>query len=238
MAHKHYKKSPIIEAVFAIEFQDNARLPILDFYNQVSKDFPNKEETFSYQLLKEETVSEPTFQKVTNLRLWAEDKKKLLQISPEFFVFNKLSPYPGWEGFFPDIEKFLKLYYDFFNPSKIKKIFLNYTNKFEFDSINCVLSEYFNLDYNILSGKIKIFKDIMLGFRINPTDQEEMKVQLFNYADEKENKTTFVLDLEIYTLACKDNTFDSVLIWLKSNHELLYQSFEDILKSKTKELIK
>src|SRR5262249_1087484 len=131
---RHYKNSPIIEALCEFQFEPDSSwdIAIPGIMSERLKDtFPvrrqNKQAAFNIVI-----NSEPLITTTDRMVLFRKDEKAFLQLAPNLLAINHLKPYPSWDAFLPLIELGFRSYLDIAAPKGIHRIGLRYINRIQF----------------------------------------------------------------------------------------------------------
>lgn len=135
---KKYSNSPLKEVVCQFVFDKKINL---DEKGKALKeifesDFPN------FDIVEKKTIKNKESLKIH--RFIDENKNFFLQLSENFLIINKLSPYNGWDNLKPLIKNLFEKFSNITDQKNIIAIVLKYTNIVKVEEKTINLCEYFN----------------------------------------------------------------------------------------------
>lgn len=240
--NKHYKLSPIIEAV--CEFRYDPIFPwdstIPGFlYEKIKGKFPKKGKLV-YNELKVNPDTKGGLQQqftiIERTQFLREDEKLFVQVSENFLAFNKLKPYSSWSEFYQIIQEISKIYFELSNPKGFQRIGLRFINQIEFPTISSELKDYFNLYPKIGEKLPQKLESLMMGITfVFENGRDIARVVLANTKVEKE-KLAFILDIDYFLNKPGAIVLEKAQDWVNNAHTQVENIFEEALTNTTKKL--
>lgn len=153
--HYSFPNPTIVEALCEIHFSLGAEKEwdqswYGDFYEKIRDQFPKMEPR---QIMDVGAIFGPKgmaqIVKPPIIRMFYHhnERKHLLQLSPEIFTINELKRYPGWKVFSNDIEKSWKKLCEVLKPKNITRIGLRYINQIPRDNNEAIGSWLAETEY-------------------------------------------------------------------------------------------
>lgn len=204
----NFRKPPIKEALLDIRVnlpEDTETKNLLDFYNKVKRDFPNKqtkvESTISFQLqLKEKKPSVSSKSKPIGYLFKSEDNSRIVQARLDGFTYNMLQPYKGWKSFRNSAQGLWNLYEKMFKPVSLTRIALRYINLIEIPSPFNDFKEYFLTAPEIAPGLPQGLSDFLM--RLVLPDPKSQAIAIINEGIDKTklspNLFPLILDIDVF----------------------------------------
>ncbi len=148
LATKHYKNSPISEAVcefqFGLDSTWDFTVPGL-VYEKVRNTFPIRSQVARVTLgiAANEGEIGSQFGAVPVMRFTHKDEKTHIQVAPHLLSVHHLKPYSSWQEFLPLIKDGFEAYREVASPKSIHRIGLRYINTIELTGSSIALEDYF-----------------------------------------------------------------------------------------------
>lgn len=146
-------KPPIIEAVVDIDCDLPPNIDLAELDAALSSSLADKYPHKNARLFQEHELTQgkdtpPSLkvrQGVEAFQHYTEDRKQLVQIRRTGFSFNRLAPYEGMDGYYPEIERTWNLFVEIAQPRLVKLIGLRTINRIivPMEGNQAPLDEYF-----------------------------------------------------------------------------------------------
>lgn len=207
-------------------------------YQQISKEFPDKNQEQSFQLRLSLPPSPLQFDSqlaqplphqlggaLAKMQFLKSDRTAMVQVGPDLLAINVRAPYPGWESFAEMIQKQFNIYVGIAAPTKFKRIGLRYINRIDFDVTAIEITKYFSY-YPHLPESIEQ-KHGPFAMRVTHPQANENDLLTMNLANVIPSANiSYLFDLD-YTLVAPDNIeLDKGLAWVNNAHAKIEEMFE------------
>lgn len=139
-AFEHLRKAPISEALIDVRVAGvgenvaaavhSLRVATGDMYPIVYEAHGARAE-FGFQKSKFYTKEPEEMPEVNGIWLKSADELNVAQFRINGFTFNRLSPYPGWDVFFPEAMRLWRAYMDVIRPGAPTRLGVRFINRFD-----------------------------------------------------------------------------------------------------------
>jgi uncharacterized protein (TIGR04255 family) len=224
-----YSKPPLVEVICEFQFSTSVEwdpaIPGLMF-EALQTEFPKR------KVAKTFTVSFPSPEAAKavpsdRLQFWSPDDTTLVQISPQLLAINRLAPYPGWEVFYPNIQKAVDAFIRVAPGIRdVKRVGLRYINRVHFPHDKVRLGDHFNFYPQSPEPftSVKNFQATVDVELVEPRDN--LRVQLHSIRPKGEGNY-ITLDLDYSRSAVGSQiSFEECQQCLQSGHTSLDEAFE------------
>ena len=242
---RRYKNPPVIEALCDFRFVPSKpwdmTFPGL-FYNEIKKQFPEKEEETGFEFSFRSTSAggvEQKFEKAfPKLKFYNAKKTALIQLLPDRLIINHLKPYPGWEQFKPVIFDNLKKYRKVLSPKGLRRIGVRYINEINFKAPAIKMETYFKFYPELpeaLPQRHRSFKTIA-DIPYN-NEQDNLRLTLFPRLTKEPDTISIIFDLDYFIINSEAiSSFEEVPNWIERAHTEVEKAFEACITDKTRKL--
>jgi|SRR5450755_1500900 uncharacterized protein (TIGR04255 family) len=231
---KKYKKSPIVEAVCELQFEESSSwdlaIPGL-VYEKIRTRFPIRRQAarITLGISASEEQAGPQFGTVPLMQFLRKDEKALIQIGPNLLSVNILKPYPSWQKFLPLIKKGVHSYCDVVLPKGIQRIGLRYINQIDFPDKNVKLEDY--LEFRPFTGPNlpQDFGPFIVGIQVpyeNSRDILSIRLASLPNTGISEDNAAMILSLDYVLLKRGEVALDDVFDWVETAHSHIEEVFE------------
>jgi uncharacterized protein (TIGR04255 family) len=131
ISNKRYSKSPIIEAIIAIDVQPSRKLDLTEL-EQCAADqrqaYPRKEEVrFSPVGLPDGRI----WNEQHGFAFATDDRTRIFQFSRVGFMMHELAPYRNWESFRDEAQRLWSVYRELTKPTQFVRLAVRYINRLD-----------------------------------------------------------------------------------------------------------
>lgn len=238
---KHYKNSPISEAVCEFQFgQDSPwdfTVPGL-VYEKVRETFPNRSQIarVTMGISANEGEIGPQFGAMPVMRFTRKDEKAHIQVGTHLLSVHHLSPYSSWREFLPLIKSAFEAYREVASPKSIHRIGLRYINTIELAGSSISLEDYFefrpyigpDLPQNI--GPFAISVQLPLE-----NSRDVLNLQMVSQAGVSSDVAIIILDLDYFLVKSGAVGIDEVFEWVDVAHTHIEDIFEASITEQLKQ---
>lgn len=236
---KHYQKTPIVEAALCIYLdspsQETGIKELESACITISQEYPNKTPRRRYQSKLEFDDSgickkaEGTDLGLDGYLCRSKDEKQVVQFCLDRFVFNRLTPYEGWDKFFKEALHLWEQYALLMKPSVIKKISIRNINR-----IDVPTKKQEELDkYLILTPKTPQGISSNLKSFAHETvftvDQDTQITLIQTSLPSELGKTTILLDIDVTVPVMKSAEIKQITKYANYLRETKNNIFENCL---------
>jgi len=230
-----YAKPPLIEALCEFHFEPEESwdwtIPGL-FYARVREQFPDRAEQQMLQMGFNPGQPVPLQStSISRVQFLRKDRTALVQVGPNILVVNQLAPYSKWEAFRSMIFDNLNLYTEIAKPKSVVQINLRYINRIEIPveegrAIN--IDRYMSVVPGVPKGLMKQpLAQFIQRVELPRSHRDAMLIlQSGSLPSERENYSSFLLDLDIITHSVTPLTFERAENWILDAHEEIEEAFE------------
>jgi uncharacterized protein (TIGR04255 family) len=231
---KRYKKSPIIEAVCEVQFEENSSwdlaIPGL-VYEKIRTKFPIRRQAARVTLgiSTPEEQGGPQIGTVPIMQFLRKDEKALIQIGPNLLSVNILKPYPSWQKFLPSIKQGVKSYSAVVMPDSIHRIGLRYINQINFPGQNIKLEDYLEFRPFIGSNLPQDFGSFITGIQIPYENSRDiLNLQLASLPNNgiSADNAAIILSLDYVLLKPGEVALGEIFEWVEIAHSHIEEVFE------------
>ena len=182
------------------EFQQN-RLPIAEFPSAVR-------------------FQEPTLKYQAVVQLNDQEGGRVAKIGPNSLSVHRLTPYPGWEVFKPELVEAIEFLFTTFDDFAASRIALRYVNLFTAKDHG--VKDVLDLNYSVnLAGEI-LDIDQNLNYRLSLSENEEVQVRIATpkfVSGVGDEEFSVLADVDVYAVTnWSTNDLEQALTWLDDAH--------------------
>ena len=146
-----YKKPPLIEALWELQFQNTGMVPNIilgKLYEQIEEDFPTVETFKGIGVKPDEEKLSQSIVVEERTRFVSKDKTRLIQVGEGLLVANQLEPYVDYSSFRAFVKGVVDTYYKVAKPEGLQSIGMRYINRVEIKSDQS-LDDVFNIGFTM-----------------------------------------------------------------------------------------
>jgi uncharacterized protein (TIGR04255 family) len=237
---KHYRRSPVVEALCEVYFVDSKWDNTLPgkFAGRIEGEYPEPKEL---QQVEAAVNVSPLAQgaqfqvRGTRTQFFNNDKSRIIQLEKDLIVVNQLRPYLKFRKWRPVIDTMVRHYNELAHPKGIKRIGMRYINEIELPPIPLHMQDYFRIYPQLPSEMGGEHGRFMLRLDIPPHHRRHELVISFVLKTVKRNEPThFMLDLYDIIVAEDIFSLDQLEGLVGEAHENIVLAFENSLTEKTK----
>jgi len=231
-----YRNAPLIEALCEFRFDPaslwDPTIPGL-LYGELRTDFPVREPT---RAIEATVTSAPgaiqqAVIEVDRLQMYREDRTAVVQLSPHLLVVNQLKPYPGWEAFYPVVQRALRLYRDIAKPTALFQIGLRYINRIQIQGVLADLHQYFDFYPHVGAELLQDSSAFLAGVQTSINNgRDSLRVQLASTVPDVPDTLQILLDIYLTLEKSGALSFDQIDGWLNDSHGTVEQAFEGCIR--------
>ena len=215
-----YNHPPIVEAIFDV-FTESPLAIELDaiekLHSQISDQYtkpqPRHQFESKFEIRDGNAVNSETINLgVDGYLFWANDHCQVVQFRKDGFSFNRLKPYQGWDGHFPEVLKLWEIFSRQFRPSAITRTALRFINQIEIPDLQGDLKKYLKNppqapDAGNMGSIENFISKIQIAFqgsnvKVNVTQTYGQKI--------KPNVRPLILDIDAYSVERYESETDQV----------------------------
>lgn len=239
-----YKKSPIIEAVCSLTFDQSipweGTIPGA-LQAKLKKRFPKTKQLKSFQQLLaagtnavQQPVLQQQFRQTDRTQFLRDDEAVIVQVEPHLLSINHLAPYPTWKEFSPLIKQCIGSFRATANTQKLSIVQLAYQNQIVIPGNRLSLSDWFNFYFvapESIAREDSGVSAFVVGTQVTYEDGRDiLKIQL-NSADRLEEDTSvFLLQISYEVVQEGHLGLEQVSGWLTKAHKRIEDAFEGAIK--------
>ncbi len=172
---------------------------------------------------------------IPRVKCWSNDRKKLIQLSPDIIILNHVGDYLGWSNFQQFFDASCKVAANVLGSLPVVALSLNTIDKLTAPSKDFAFDHYFNCRGAIIpewfSG-VRALCDLSIGKGFFPNDKfnRQVQIQVRNSGD---NTTVQILSIFLDGLSGNENIADV----MQRLHAESNASFEKLVTDKTRAIM-
>ncbi len=246
-----YHKPPIVEAWLAFDFDPRPdkrswEADVVSFRKRVSNDYPEAKFHYTTQIAVAEGHGNelPTVTERTNslnlVRMWSEDKKRILQLADDRLAANTLragSDYGGFSSLRQEAFRRLGDYNAVYQPTLIRQTTIHLTDIVEVPVGKTApeIEELFTIVRNLDTDPFGDTSDLLVQYTtLAPHDGGPLAFQLGRVPSGRPETLRFRLDWEkVATTACRLDDVESLEATLTADYQFLVRCFEASVTPRT-----
>jgi hypothetical protein len=240
---RKYAQPPLEEALCEFRLAKDVRwdltVPGL-LYEKIKNYFPEKEQRLvqEVKINQEHGKFRQEVQTTEILVFYNQNRNILTQVGPGMVVLNVLKPYPGWEFFKQTILFVWENLLSILPISRLEHASLRYINIINLPSYEEKLEEYLQF-YPYLGPELPQEKQLFtIGVEFSYEDDTDHCKLILSTSNKKQEKPTFMLDIEYFTYKLNSLSAESFLSWLEKAHEVIEKIFEGCITDKLRKTFK
>jgi uncharacterized protein (TIGR04255 family) len=229
---KHYKNSPISEAVcefqFGLDSTWDFTVPGL-VYEKVRNTFPIRSQVarVTMGIAANEGEIGPQFGAVPVMRFTRKDEKAHIQVTPHLLSVHHLKPYSSWQEFLPLIKDGFEAYREVALPKSIHRIGLRYINTIELTGSSIALEDYFEFRPYIGPDLPRTIGPFMMSVQLPfENARDVLNLQLVSQAGLSSDVAIIILDLDYFLAKSGEVELDKAFDWVNTAHTHIEDVFE------------
>ncbi len=238
-----YENPPIVEAICEFQFEPSQTwdwtIPGL-IYAEVKTEFPKKRQQNVVHLelsSEKKEITQSVKGGIARMQFLRDDERALIQVGPDLLAVNHLKPYPKWEVFKGMIVHALEIYRQVANPKTIRRVGLRYINRIELPEHRVEIEDYLLAVPKVPKEVPQIFATWVQRVEIPFEDANGILVlQSGSIREEKQERISFLLDLDFITFQAETLALDSVIDWVERAHDKVEHTFETCITPKARNL--
>lgn len=240
---RKYRNPPLVEALCEFQFVPSQpwdmTIPGL-LYEKVRSDFPEKQQQRITVASAFQSGQGGVAQRVESdqrMQFIRSDKSALLQVAPDLFTINHLTPYPTWEIFKPLILNNLEKCQDIAKPKGFRRIGLRYINKIGFNERPIELADYFNYYPFIPTELPQTHGTFQIGVEF-PYEGglDLLRLTFKSVIPEKSEVLALLLDIDYSVSMPESISLHQASDWLEKAHTNIEKAFELCMTDKCRTL--
>lgn len=238
---KHYKNSPISEAVCEFQFgQDSTwdfTVPGL-VYEKVRNTFPIRSQVarVTMGIAANEGEIGPQFGAVPVMRFTRKDEKAHIQVAPHLLSVHHLKPYSSWQEFLPLIKDGFEAYREVASPKSIHRIGLRYINTIELTGSSIALEDYFEFRPYVGPDLPRTIGPFMMSVQLPfENSRDVLNLQLVSQAGLSSDVAIIILDLDYFLAKSGEVKLDEAFDWVNTAHTHIEDVFEASINEQLKQ---
>jgi len=171
-----YARPPIVEALLDIHVclpESFSLESLLKCQQKVKKDYPKRTNA---QAIKGEITFGPKLSTSASSEpagyiFASDDGKQVFQAKRTGFTFNRLAPYPGWDGFFGEAKRLWEEYRRITRPTGgYSRLALRYINRFDFPTPGILMEDYFRTYVEVSRDLPQVMEGCFVQFSVPMDD--------------------------------------------------------------------
>ncbi len=238
---KHYKNSPISEAVCEFQFgQDSPwdfTVPGL-VYEKVRNTFPNRSQIarVTMGIAANEGGIGPQFGAIPIMRFTHKDEKAHIQVGTHLLSVHHLKPYSSWQEFLPLIKDVFEAYLEVASPKSIHRIGLRYINTIELTGSSIALEDYFEFRPYVGPDLPRTIGPFMMSVQLPfENSRDVLNLQLVSQAGVLSDLAIIILDLDYFLAKPGEVDLDEAFEWVDTAHTHIEDVFEASITEQLKQ---
>jgi uncharacterized protein (TIGR04255 family) len=237
-----YRKPPIIEALFQIEFDPTSKWDLAIpgiIYERVKDTFGKRQPIQHFSIIATATEAglEQQVARTNRVQFLSEDGEALLQVGPNIVSVHRLQPYVSWENFLPAIKLGLSSYLELAEPKGVVRIELRYINQIVIPNERVELEDYFEFYPHVGPNLPQDYGAFVAGIQLAEPDIESaLQLQLTSAASQQKGNLAFILDIGCSRQNNIEMSDAFLLEWLEAAHTLIETTFEGTLTESSRAL--
>jgi uncharacterized protein (TIGR04255 family) len=234
-----YKKPPLIEALCEIKFAETEGdfTTWGDFYRKIKDSYPTKSELprgIEFQFTPNAGSINPSeFIK----RFTSSDNAQLIQITKDSLIFNRLSPYLGYDKLKQSFSEVLKIYAETFSPKRLVQLSMRFVNQIVIPYEKFSINDYLGLTPMIPEGMTDSLRGLFVQVQIAPQIKNHiLQTTLRSAPTMPEGNSVFFLDIFDAFVENSEFNENSILNAMDDAHTNIEHVFEKIIQEKLREV--